>query len=129
MWSLMLENAMFTLMTFLSHCPCLVTVASNRLTDEPSQKCKCYTRAKKAQVDGTQPNLVREHNSYMGGIDQLDSYLKNLRSCTESKKWYWAQLIDMVHVFQVTSYRFYCHLQPGKRVLQLDILCNILHHM
>ena len=45
----------------------------------------------------------------MGGVDQLDSYLNNLRSCTGGKKWYWAQLINMVRVPQVTAYRFYCH--------------------
>ena len=66
----------------------VVTVASNQLTYEPSQNCKRYSRAKKVRVDVTQANLIRKYNSYMGGVDQLDSYLNNLRPCTGGKKWY-----------------------------------------
>ena len=56
----------------------VVTVASNHLAHKPSQNCKRYSRAKKVRVDVTQLNLIREYNSYMGSVDQLDSYLNNL---------------------------------------------------
>ena len=105
----------------------VATVASNHLTHEPSQNCKCYSRAEKVWVDVTQPNLIWKYNSYMGGVGQLDSCLNNLRPCIGGKKWYWAQLINMVRVLQVAAYRFYCLLHSHKRVSQLDFLRNIVH--
>ena len=51
----------------------MVTVASNLLSHEPNGKCKRYSRAKKARIDVSQPNLIiRNYNKYMGGVDQLD---------------------------------------------------------
>ena len=35
----------------------VVAVASNHLGHEPSQNCKCYSRANMVRVDVTQPNL------------------------------------------------------------------------
>ena len=46
----------------------------------------------------------------MGGVDQLDSYLNNLQPRIGSKKWYWAQLINIDCVLQVAAYCFYSHL-------------------
>ena len=57
----------------------VVAVASNHLAHGPSQNCKCCSRANMVRVDVTQPNLIREYNSYVGCNDQVDSYLNNLR--------------------------------------------------
>ena len=63
-------------------------VASNHLTHEPKKNCKRYSRAKKAQIDVAQPNLIRQYNCYMSGVDQLDGYLNNLQPRIASKKCY-----------------------------------------
>ena len=60
---------------------------------------------------------ILSRNSYMGGNDQLDSYLKNLRPCIGDKNSFWAQLINMVWVLQVAAYRFYCHLTSREKSL------------
>ena len=106
----------------------VVMVASNNLTHEPNKNCKRYSRAKKARIDVAQPNLIRQYNCYMGGVDQLDGYLNNLRPCIGGKKWYWVQIINMIGILQVAAYRFYCQLQPEKRVSQLDFICSLVHH-
>ena len=94
----------------------VVMVASNHLTHEPNKNCKRYSRAKKARIDVAQPNLIRQYNCYMGGVDQHDGYLNNLRPCIGGKKWYWVQMINMIRILQVAAYRFYCQLHPEKSV-------------
>ena len=81
----------------------VVMVASNHLTHEPNKNCKRYSRAKKARIDVAQPNLIRQYNCYMGGVDQLDGYLNNLRPCIGGKKWYWVQMINMILILQVAA--------------------------
>ena len=63
----------------------------------------------------------------MGGVDQLDGYLNYLRPCIGGKKWYWVQMINMIHILQVAAYRFYCRLHPEKRVSQLDFIRSLVH--
>ena len=105
----------------------VVMVASNYLTHEPNKNCKRCSRAKKAPIDVAQPNLIRQYNCYMVGVDQLDGYLNNLRPCIAGKKWYWVQMINMIRIPQVAAYRFYCQLHPEKRVSQLDFICSLVH--
>ena len=85
----------------------VVAVASNHLTHEPNRNCKRYSRVKKARINVPQPHLIRKYNAYMGGVDQLDGYLNNLRPCIGGKKWYWIQLINLVRLLQVAAYRFF----------------------
>ena len=51
----------------------------------------------------------------MGGVNQLDGYLNNLRPCIGGKKWYWMQLINLVRLLQVSAFRLFCHLHREKR--------------
>ena len=66
----------------------VVTVLSNHLSHEPLQTCKHYDRKEKNRVKVYQPNLIHKYNKYMGGVDQLDGFLNNLRPCIGGKKWY-----------------------------------------
>ena len=95
----------------------VVTVLSNRLTEEPSSKCKRYSKIQKCKIDVPQPNLIRMYNAYMGGVDQLDGYLNNLRPCIGRKKWYWMQLINLVRLMQVAVFHFFSHLPREKKFL------------
>ena len=63
----------------------VVTLAPNSLTHEPLQNCSRYCPQKKQKVIIPQPFFIRQH---MGGVDQLDLYLNNLRPCSGGGKWY-----------------------------------------
>ena len=102
-------------------------VASNHLTHDPKKNCKRYSRAKKAQIDVAQPNLIRQYNCYMSGVDQLDGYLNNLQPRIASKKCYWVQMINMICILQVAVYRFYWQLHPEKKVSQLHFVHSLVH--
>ena len=105
----------------------VVTVVSNQLTEAPTSKCKQYSKVQKCKIDVSQPHLIRKYNAYMGGVDQLDIYLNNLRPCIGSKKWYWVQLINQVRLLQVAAFCIFCHLHPGKKISQLEFVRAIVH--
>ena len=104
-----------------------VILASNHQTHEPINTCKRYSRSKKARLDINQPHVICKYNAHMGGVDQLDGYLNNLRPCIGGKKWYWTQLINLVRLLQVAAFRLYHHLNPDKKLSQLQFLRNLVH--
>ena len=95
----------------------VVTMRSNQLTEAPTSKCKRYSRV----------HVIRKYNTHMGGIDQLDGYLNNLRPCIGGKKWYWTQLINLVRLLQVAAFRFFCRLHPEKKVSQLEFVRAVVY--
>lgn len=105
----------------------VVTVASNHLTHEPLSTCKRYSKVKRARLDFSQPLMIRKYNAHMGGVDQLDAYLNNLRPCIGGKKWYWMQLINLVRLLQVAAFRLFNNLHPDKKVSQLSYLRALVH--
>ena len=100
----------------------VVTLASNNLNHEPLQNCSRYCRQKKQKVTILQPYLIRQYNGHMGGVDQLDSYLNNLRPCIGGEKWYWMQLINFVRVMQVAAFRLYSMIHPDEKLFQLGFI-------
>ncbi|KRZ98095.1 PiggyBac transposable element-derived protein 3 [Trichinella sp. T8] len=49
-----------------------VTIASNCHTHFPVKTVKRYSKAEKKHVDITEPNIIRQYNKYMGGVDVMD---------------------------------------------------------
>ena len=91
----------------------VVTVVSNQMTEAPTSKCKRYSKVQKCKIDVPQSHLIGKYNAYMGGVDQLDGYLNNLRSCIGGKKWYWMQFINLVRLLQVSA--FFATITQKKR--------------
>ena len=58
----------------------VVTVLSNHQTEQPLVRCKRYIRKKKHEMI-PQPQMITKYNKHMGGVNQLDSFLNNLRPC------------------------------------------------
>ena len=105
----------------------LVTVVSNQLMEGPTSRCKRYSKVQKCKIDVPQPHLIQKYNAYIGGVDQLDGYLNNLRPCIGVKKWYWMQLINLVRLLQVVPFCIFCHFHPEKKVSQLEFVRAIVY--
>ena len=105
----------------------VVTVISNTHTNEPVSICKRYSCVEKAKVDLPQPDCIKKYNSHMGGVDQLDSYLNNLRPSIGGNKWYWTQLVNWIRLLQVAAFRLLSRLHPDEKVSQLVFLRGIVH--
>ena len=66
----------------------VVTIASNFGSPEIGQTSR-YSREKKGYVSHPYPVAVKNYNSYMGGVDQLDLWEANYRSRMHQKKCWW----------------------------------------
>ncbi|KRX76103.1 PiggyBac transposable element-derived protein 3 [Trichinella sp. T6] len=66
-----------------------VTIASNYHTHFPVKTVKRYSKAEKKHVDITEPNIIRQYNKYMGGVDVMDKVLSSYRPKFRSRKWWW----------------------------------------
>ena len=104
----------------------VVTLASNHLTEAPVATCKRYDRKKRQVVQVSQPHLVAKYNKHMGGVDQLDNYLNNLRPAIGGKKWYWMQMINLIRLLQVAAYRLYSRLHSDQKISQQQFLRDIV---
>ena len=86
---------------------------------EPMQSAKRYCHTEKKKVEIEQPNIIREYNKSMGGVDRMDqniaAYMINLRS----KKWWWPLFRFVVDLSVNNAFQLYRmkETQPGERKL------------
>ena len=65
-----------------------VTVLSSDAGVEPVQKVKRYDRTSKKKVDVKCPNVIREYNGKMGGIDKSDMLTHLYKTPMRARRWY-----------------------------------------
>ncbi|KRZ65984.1 PiggyBac transposable element-derived protein 3 [Trichinella papuae] len=63
-----------------------VTIASNYYTHFPVGTVKRFSRAVKKHVDVAEPNIIRQYNQYMGGVDVMDKMLSSYQPKLRSRK-------------------------------------------
>ena len=86
---------------------------------EPMQSVKRFCHTEKKKVDIEQPNIIREYNKSMGGVDRMDqniaAYMINLRS----KKWWWPLFRFVIDVSVNNAFQLYRmkEVQAGERKL------------
>ena len=108
----------------------VVSTISNNLTSDPINTCKRYSRMVKAKVNVQQADVIKQCNTPMGHVKQLDTFLNNLTPSIAGKKWYWAQLRNFLHLIQVAAFRVYCRLHPEDNVFQMffnEFFRGIIH--
>lgn len=66
----------------------IVTLCSTCVGAEPATMIERYDRHLKEHVKISCPNVVREYNASMGGVDNVDSYVGRFHICINSRKWY-----------------------------------------
>ena len=62
----------------------------------------------------TQPNLVKNYNNYMGGVDQHNWHLENYRIKVRSKKWYWCLFTRILDMAILNSCLLYSRINKNK---------------
>ena len=66
----------------------VVTLASNHSTSSPTSTCSRYSRVQRSWMNVVQPHVIQKCNRYIGGLDQLDGLLINMRPAIDGRKWY-----------------------------------------
>lgn len=82
-----LKDGTQTVTRWLDNAP--VTMISSVLGDEPLAKANRYSRTEKKRVEVPQPDIIKQYNANMGGVDIFDKHQNHLRVSVGGKKWYW----------------------------------------
>lgn len=75
-----------------------VTLVSTFVSAEPVTTAKRYEKSQKAKIDVPCPNLVKQYNAHMGGVDLMDMLISLYRIPLKTRRWYlsiFAQMIDI----------------------------------
>lgn len=75
-----------------------ITFISSLVASEPIEKIRRYYKDAKAKIDVQCPQIMRQHNSHMGGVDLSDMLISLYKTLFKSRRWYlaiFAQIIDI----------------------------------
>ncbi|CAK1592408.1 unnamed protein product [Parnassius mnemosyne] len=93
-----------------------VLLGSNYTGVEPMGVCKRYFKDKKEYREIPCPNIVKEYNKHMGGVDLADMLVAIYRTIYKTNKWYmpiFSQLLDVAINNAWLLYRRECGLKTG----------------
>ncbi|XP_049906805.1 piggyBac transposable element-derived protein 3-like [Epinephelus moara] len=65
-----------------------VTLISSYCAIEPQDKAQRWSKSDKAFVEVNRPYIVKEYNTFMGGIDLLDACIARYKYHMRSRRWY-----------------------------------------
>ncbi|XP_056639371.1 piggyBac transposable element-derived protein 3-like [Diorhabda sublineata] len=99
-----------------------VTMAKNYDSVEPLAQVKRWSSKRKEKMPVPQPQLFKNYNYRMGGVDLLDQGVNNYRIAIHSKKWWWALFTHMLNVTVVNAWR----LSELSTLMTKRIFCNML---
>ena len=85
----------------------IVNIGSNFFSHLPIKTVKHQVKSKPdARI--TQPQLIKQYNNGMGGIDVIDQLLGSYRPMICGKKWYWPLIIHAINVSVVAAWQLHC---------------------
>lgn len=65
-----------------------VTLMSTYAGPEPLGKACRWDKSKKEYINIDQPNIIKEYNASMGGVDMLDAHLARCKFPIRTRRWY-----------------------------------------
>ena len=99
-----------------------VYMASNVDDIVPYGNCERYSKEKKGYAAVSQPNVVKQYNHNMGGVDLLDNSEKNYAITTRVKKWYWSIYVWFLNVSMIQAWRLYrAHMAEIYRLARVGL--------
>lgn len=75
-----------------------VLLGSSFVAAQPVEKIKRYNKEQKSKIDVTCPQIVKQYNAHMGGVDLADMLIAIHRTGFKTHRWYmgiFSQLLDL----------------------------------
>jgi len=91
-----------------------VYLTSNVVGAQPTSTASRWCRKTNSRINIEQPQIIKQYNKYMGGVDRCDQNISTYRISTRCKKWWWALFAwvpDMVLQNCWILYRYDYHRQ------------------
>lgn len=102
-----------------------VMLATNFDSVHPVRQCQRYSFKDHKKVLIDQPNVVREYNRKMGGVDIYDKLLGAYRPTIKGKKWWYNLFVNCLNTLVVASWKFYNYLHPSDHMSHLEFLRQV----
>lgn len=98
-----------------------VTLISSYCAVEPQDNARRWSKADKTFLEVRRPHIVKEYNTFMGGVDLLDACIARCKYHMRSRRWYlylfWHTImLGLVNAWLI--YRRDCKLLGVKNVLR-----------
>ncbi|XP_071083709.1 piggyBac transposable element-derived protein 3-like [Haliotis cracherodii] len=84
-----------------------VDLVSSYVGQEPVREVKRFDRKEKKNIMVTCPKIVQEYNTFMGGIDLLDSLTFLYKTGVKSRRWYMYIWFHTLHIALVNAWLRY----------------------
>jgi hypothetical protein len=105
-----------------------VFVASNKYHPDLNSTCERYNRTEKKNMQVPIPDLIKQYNTGMGGVDLLDSQVAVYRVPFRIKKWYFPFWTWSIVVMAVNAWRLRQNVR-GRKEPYLDFLRELVVEM
>ncbi|CAK6981921.1 PREDICTED: piggyBac transposable element-derived protein 2-like, partial [Scomber scombrus] len=109
-----------------------VTLISSYCAVEPQDKARRWSKSEKIFVEVNRPHVVKEYNTFMGGIDLLDACVARCKYHMRSRRWYlylfWQTImLGLVNAWLV--YRRDCAVAEAKRIFTNEMEEELAKHL
>lgn len=103
-----------------------VNLISNYVGTNPMQTVQRFDKKLNKKITIDCPNIIKEYNSCMGGVDLLDSFIGRNKIKIRSKKWYMRLFYHLLDVTNTNAWILYkrVNLQRGLSKKQLMSLAD-----
>lgn len=102
-----------------------VVLSSSFVGKEPTQKVRRFCKKQKKYLDVDCPQIIRNYNQHMGGVDLLDSFLGKYKIKMRTKKWYLRLFYHFLDIATINSWLLYRRV--GEMRLQVRSGEELLH--
>lgn len=105
-----------------------VHLISTYISQEPVEFVKRWSVATKQYVNVPRPSIVKEYNTFMGGVDLHDMLVQLYRTNIKGQRFYLRIIFHFINMACVNAwllYRRHCAQQNKKHRPLLDFVCDI----
>ncbi len=108
-----------------------VSLMSTLTGAQPVSTVQRYDRAARKTTTVKCPDLVKEYNKHMGGVDKLDSLLGRSHCKVKSRKWYFRIFYHLLDITVINAWLLFRKVPASKMKLKdfratvAETLCNL----
>ncbi|KAL6462492.1 hypothetical protein MHYP_G00289140 [Metynnis hypsauchen] len=99
-----------------------VSLMSTYAGPEPMGKARRWDKSKKQYINIDQPNIIKEYNTSMGGVDMLDAHLARCKFSIRTRRWYMILFWHFLSVAVINAWLLYQHDCEAQGITGSNIL-------
>ena len=106
----------------------VVTCASNYDRVNPVSKVQRHIKGKSGKDTVSQPRMIANYVSGMGGVDLMDRLLGAYRPKIKGKKWWWNLFVNAINIAAVGAWKVHCAIaQPSDVLTHKQFRREVVH--